>query len=126
MDIRNWSKARSKTVVQFGRLRHAEPEYPLNPPLKEQASTSSKGSIWKGKWKKFLKDKKKMFKSSVHHHHVHGAPYDEFSYAQNFDQGLAWDDGEPDGLTRSFSVRFADSRRFNIRKELISGVTFED
>ena len=32
------------------------------------------------------------------------APYDAYSYAQNFDDGEAW--VEPNNLSRSFSVRF--------------------
>lgn len=32
--------------------------------------------------------------------------YDEYTYSQNFDEGLVWD--EVDSISRSFSVRFAD------------------
>lgn len=41
-------------------------------------------------------------------------PYDVYTYSQNFDQGFARD--EPDNLSRSFSVRFADPSRIFLRK----------
>jgi len=41
---------------------------------------------------------------------VHVPGYDPYTYAQNFDQGLMWDD-EADILARSFSMRFAAPTR---------------
>lgn len=54
------------------------------------------------KLKKEKKKKKKLFESAS----PFQVPYDQYTYSQNFDQGTALD--EPDNLSRSFSVRFAD------------------
>lgn len=52
--------------------------------------------------------------STVHPSEVHLPGYDPHTYAQNFDQGLMWDD-EPDSLSRSFSMRFAAPTTFKKR-----------
>ena len=64
-------------------------------------------------WIKFKKEKKKLFVSSATLH----VPYDPYTYSQNFDQGNALD--EPDNLSRSFSVRFADPSRILIKKPVV-------
>ncbi|KAF8025562.1 hypothetical protein BT93_F2411 [Corymbia citriodora subsp. variegata] len=43
------------------------------------------------------------------------APYDPFTYAQNFDQGQTWAD--PDNLSRTFSARFAVPSRILVETE---------
>ena len=48
--------------------------------------------------------------SAAHNAQVHVPGYDPYTYAQNFDQGLMWND-EPDSLARSFSMRFAAPTR---------------
>jgi len=50
---------------------------------------------------KIKKEKNRLFRSASFQ-----VPYDQHTYSQNFDQGTAID--EPDNLSRSFSVRFAD------------------
>lgn len=63
--------------------------------------SSVKGSIWTQLWRKFKKDKKRMFHCSKSMRFN----YDPHSYSQNFDQGSVCAD--PDDLCRSFSARFA-------------------
>ncbi|XP_052199323.1 uncharacterized protein LOC127806221 [Diospyros lotus] len=76
------------------------------------AAAGPRRAGWKWLWRKFLKEKRKIFgSSSVHAEQLR---YDEFTYSQNFDQGSMLD--EPDCLSRSFSVRFADPSRIFIRK----------
>ncbi|KVI11611.1 Protein kinase, catalytic domain-containing protein [Cynara cardunculus var. scolymus] len=62
-------------------------------------------SVWKVLWKKLKRENTRFMvrSSSVH---VHQVPYDEHTYAQNFDQGLEC--RSPDILSRSFSVRYTD------------------
>ena len=61
---------------------------------------------------KLKKEKKKLFESAT----PFQVPYDPYTYSQNFDQGTALD--EPDNLSRSFSVRFADPSRVLVKKEV--------
>ncbi|KAJ9167798.1 hypothetical protein P3X46_019391 [Hevea brasiliensis] len=68
---------------------------------------------WKVLWMKLKKEKKKLFESSSGPLQV-PPYYDEYSYLQNFDQGSGKD--EPENLSRSFSVRFADPSRDSRRK----------
>ncbi|KAL3631868.1 hypothetical protein CASFOL_024852 [Castilleja foliolosa] len=58
----------------------------------------SKAPVWTQLWRKLIKRDKKGSNSMRF-------TYDEYSYSQNFDQGLVWAD--PDDLSRSFSARFA-------------------
>lgn len=67
---------------------------------------------WKLLWMKLKKEKRKIFESD-HPVQPH-VPYNPYTYSQNFDQGFAWD--EPDNLSRSFSMRFADPSSVFIRK----------
>ncbi|KAL2479732.1 Uncharacterized protein Adt_32698 [Abeliophyllum distichum] len=96
MDIQTWRNSRSKTI-HIGRSYDKLENQPTR-------STTTK-QIWKVLWRKLLKDKKKKPVCSVHVN----VPYDAYTYSQNFDQGLTWD--EPDHLSRSFSVRFANSQK---------------
>lgn len=66
---------------------------------------------WKVLWLKFKKEKRKMFESAAASSQV---AYDPYTYSQNFDQGFAWD--EPDNVSRSFSVRFADPSKIFLKK----------
>ncbi|PSS01869.1 5-methyltetrahydropteroyltriglutamate--homocysteine methyltransferase [Actinidia chinensis var. chinensis] len=97
MDPKNWCSSGTRTI----RLGRAYAN------LNDLAITgASRTPRWKLLWKKLLREKRKMMmveSSSSAHVRV---PYDEHTYAQNFDEGLMWDD-EPDSLSRSFSVRFA-------------------
>ncbi|GFP88883.1 hypothetical protein PHJA_001032000 [Phtheirospermum japonicum] len=61
-----------------------------------------KAPIWTQLWRKLIKREKK---SIFHCSKSMRFTYDEYSYSQNFDQGLVWAD--PDDLSRSFSARFA-------------------
>lgn len=67
---------------------------------------------WKVLWMKFIKKEKlrKIFESPATG--IPQVPYDPYTYSQNFDQGSLGD--EPDNLSRSFSVRFADPSRLLI------------
>lgn len=77
----------------------------------EEAGASSKSfSKWKVMWMKLIKEKNKMFQRSVDNQQQQ-PPYDEYNYSQNFDQGSIADSDEPDILSRSFSVRFANPSR---------------
>ncbi|KAI3786890.1 hypothetical protein L1987_40946 [Smallanthus sonchifolius] len=84
-----------------------------DPPRVVKPSTDPTGpiqSMWKTLWKKLKKEKKKFMvrSTSMHVHHV---GYDEYTYMQNFDQGLQWNsESEPDVLSRSFSVRYTNRR----------------
>ncbi|KAL8208721.1 hypothetical protein R6Q57_008133 [Mikania cordata] len=97
MDIKKWL---NKTI---------KPDIGYNQPRSDNEPTDSFRSTWKTLWKKLKREKKKMMvrSTSMHVHHV---PYDEHTYMQNFDQGMQWNDLEPDILSRSFSVRFTDRR----------------
>ncbi|KAL5576416.1 hypothetical protein UlMin_018115 [Ulmus minor] len=66
-----------------------------------ETGSNSKMSKWKLLWIKIKKEKRKIFDCSTPVH----APYDPYTYSQNFDQGSMWAD--PDNLSRSFSARFA-------------------
>ncbi|XP_047331840.1 glucan endo-1,3-beta-glucosidase, basic isoform-like [Impatiens glandulifera] len=79
------------------------------------------GRTWKIMWRKLMREKRRMFD---HHgsrksncRRKFKVPYDEFTYKQNFDQGLAGciynnidqdQDLERDIMSRSFSIRYAD------------------
>ncbi|KAI3495872.1 hypothetical protein L1887_38218 [Cichorium endivia] len=68
-------------------------------------STVSSRSVWKVIWKKLTREKKK-FLMRLPSKHVH-VSYDEYNYAQNFDQGSEWRN-EIDILSRSFSVQYTN------------------
>ncbi|GMH13675.1 hypothetical protein Nepgr_015516 [Nepenthes gracilis] len=80
--------------------------------------SSSSKPRWKVMWGRLVKEgKRKIFDS-----HSQGADqlsyyYDPYSYSQNFDQGLMWD--EPDCLSRSFSMRFADPSTAFLKKVVV-------
>lgn len=99
MNINKW---RNKTIKPDRDTHHAA-----------KSKTDPRGSIrsmWKTLWKKLKKEKKNMVvrSTSMHVHHV---GYDEYTYMQNFDQGLNWNsESEPDILSRSFSARYTERR----------------
>lgn len=73
------------------------------------SATRSSKFRWKMLWMKLKKEKKRLFESTSSP--LQQVPYDPFTYSQNFEQGTVFD--EPDYLSRSFSVRFADPCKFN-------------
>ncbi|KAI3694789.1 hypothetical protein L1987_77770 [Smallanthus sonchifolius] len=85
-----------------------------DPPRVSKPATGPTGpmqSMWKTLLKRLKREKKKFIvrSSSMHVHHV---GYDEYTYMQNFDQGLQWDsESEPNALSRSFSARYTSFRR---------------
>ncbi|CAJ1936944.1 unnamed protein product [Sphenostylis stenocarpa] len=94
MDIKGWRNS-GKRTIHLGKCHNG---------IEHLQSLSSIGTTklrWKLLWMKIKKEKKKLFESAPFQ-----VPYDEHTYSQNFDQGTALD--EPDNLSRSFSVRFAD------------------
>ncbi|KAF3660042.1 hypothetical protein BC332_24468 [Capsicum chinense] len=113
MDVKNWYRSFStrRKSVQLGRNDQDDNIEGVKESISK--SRGSKSSIWKVLWKKLSKEKKKKknglrleFSRSVH---VQAPRYDEFTYAQNFDDGFNLD--EPDHLFKSFSVRYADSSK---------------
>ncbi|XP_062208355.1 uncharacterized protein LOC133909822 [Phragmites australis] len=63
----------------------------------------------RGLWRRIMREKKRILLCTTGCLPMaaapHREPYDEYSYAQNFDDGEAW--VEPENLSRSFSARFA-------------------
>ena len=105
MDIRNWCNSGCKTVC-LGRGYHEIGT------LNSSSTTGSNKQKWKVLWMKFKKEKRKIFDSDPVQ-----VPYDPYTYSQNFDQGFAWD--EPDNLSRSFSMRFADPSGVFLREAAV-------
>ncbi|XP_061343827.1 uncharacterized protein LOC133289840 [Gastrolobium bilobum] len=83
------------------------------------SATGSPKLRWKMLWMKLKKEKKKLFVCAS----PLQVPYDPYTYSQNFDQGTALE--EPENLSRSFSVRFADPSRVLVKKEVLKGKTKE-
>ncbi|BAT72816.1 hypothetical protein LR48_Vigan11g082000 [Vigna angularis] len=94
MDIKGWRNS-GKRAIHLGRC-HREIEH-----VHSLSATVAPKLRWKLLWMKIKKEKKRLFQSASFQ-----VPYDQHTYSQNFDQGTALD--EPDNLSRSFSVRFAD------------------
>ncbi|KAL6627312.1 hypothetical protein ACP70R_031038 [Stipagrostis hirtigluma subsp. patula] len=72
-----------------------------------QARPSARTRL-RGLWRRILREKKRILLCTtgcVPAPALAREPYDEYSYAQNFDDGEAW--VEPENLSRSFSARFA-------------------
>ncbi|XP_062182505.1 uncharacterized protein LOC133886724 [Phragmites australis] len=63
----------------------------------------------RGLWRRIMREKRRILLCTTGCVPAalppHREPYDEYSYAQNFDDGEAW--VEPENLSRSFSARFA-------------------
>ncbi|XP_073226409.1 uncharacterized protein [Cicer arietinum] len=97
MDIKSECNS-SKRIIQLGRCC-----YDIEHKNSLSATRSSK-LRWKMLWMKLKKEKKKLFECASST--LQQVPYDPYTYSQNFDQGTVFD--EPDNLSRSFSVRFAD------------------
>ncbi|KAK6944995.1 hypothetical protein RJ641_026097 [Dillenia turbinata] len=106
MDAGNWKAQRSKMV----RLGQGYEEVVA---MEFQQSVESNTPVWKVWWRKLLREKRRLFEPQVGV--AFQVPYDPQSYELNFDQGLMLD--EPDSLSRSFSVRFADPSRIFHKKE---------
>ncbi|EOY30832.1 Uncharacterized protein TCM_037906 [Theobroma cacao] len=102
MDLRNWCNSGCKTGC-LGLVYHE-----IEPVNSSSTTTGSNKLKWKVLWMKFKKEKRKICESPAQ------VPYDPYTYSQNFDQGFAWDD--PDNLSRSFSMRFADPSSVFLRK----------
>lgn len=97
MNIKKW---RSKTIKLD---RGYDPLVSVNSATEP---TAKKQSVWKALWKKMKKEKRSLMVRSTSVH-VHQVPYDEYTYMQNFDQGLEQNSElEPEILTRSFSARY--------------------
>ncbi|RYR67897.1 hypothetical protein Ahy_A03g014353 [Arachis hypogaea] len=114
MDAKCWRNSSSRRSIQLGRSSYSEIE-----DIRSLSGTRSSKLRWKILWMKLKKEKKKLFEcaSATTPFQV---PYDSYTYSQNFDQGTAALD-EPDILSRSFSVRFADpSRLVLVKKGLVS------
>ncbi|KAH7850321.1 hypothetical protein Vadar_030996 [Vaccinium darrowii] len=118
MEIKNWRRNFGTRSTRLGRGY-----YQLQAAAETSAAATTGGGsrwrpVWKFLWRKLLKEKRKMMieYSSNSVHLKGGVPnYDEYTYSQNFDKGLVWD--EPDSLSKSFSVRFADPTRIFIFKK---------
>ncbi|RDX70941.1 FRIGIDA-like protein 4a, partial [Mucuna pruriens] len=107
MDIKSWRDSGRRTI-QLGKC-HNE--------IVHVNSVSAIGTTklrWKLLWMKLKKEKKKLFESAS----PLQVPYDQYTYSQNFDQGISLD--EPDNLSRSFSVRFADPSGVLVKKKSLS------
>ncbi|XAR53321.1 hypothetical protein NMG60_11021842 [Bertholletia excelsa] len=89
MDVRNWCSSGYEELEQV--------KFPVAP--------RSRRPMWKVLWTKLMNEKRKMSEPPV----PVKAPYDEYSYSQNFDQGMVMD--EADVISRTFSVRFSDPSR---------------
>jgi len=94
MDIKAWRNSSKRTTIHLGKCHEIEHAHSLS------AIVTTK-LRWKLLWMKIKREKKRLFESASFQ-----VPYDQHTYSQNFDQGTALD--EPDNLSRSFSVRFAD------------------
>ncbi|KAL6848054.1 hypothetical protein ACP4OV_022182 [Aristida adscensionis] len=86
----------------------------LGGPYSAAAAASHRSSArarLRGLWRRILREKRRILLCTTGCVPAPPAsalarePYDEYSYAQNFDDGEAW--VEPDNLSRSFSARFA-------------------
>ncbi|KAJ1437951.1 hypothetical protein SESBI_03378 [Sesbania bispinosa] len=107
MDIKCWRNSSGRTI-QLGRFCD-ETEH-----TNSLSATRSSKLRWKMLWMKLKKEKKKLFECASPLQQV---PYDPYTYSQNFDQGNAHD--EPDNLSRSFSVRFADPCRVLVKTKAV-------
>lgn len=98
MEIKVWNRQKSgRETIKLGRsYTQRGKDHDRSKPMK-----------WTTFWKKFTRERKKIFSSSV----AFQVSYDPDEYSQNFDQGTGW--AEPDNLSRSFSARFADPSRRN-------------
>ncbi|CAN4096361.1 unnamed protein product [Withania somnifera] len=118
MDVKNWYisfRTRSGSV-RLGRNHNHDDTEGVEESISE--SRGRKSSIWKALWKKLSKENKEKkkghrleFSRSIH---VQVPHYDEFTYSQNFDDGLNRD--EPDHFFKSFSVRYADPSKLILLK----------
>ncbi|KAL2321254.1 hypothetical protein Fmac_030223 [Flemingia macrophylla] len=106
MDIRNCCHSCKRAIIQSGRCCCNKTE---------NANCVSSKMRWKVLWMKLKKEKKKLFESAS----PLQVPYDPYTYSKNFDQRTAKD--EPDNLSRSFCIRFADpsTSRVLVKKTVV-------
>ncbi|CAL5327749.1 hypothetical protein CsSME_00007540 [Camellia sinensis var. sinensis] len=114
MDLATWCGSGNQQMSCCSRSSSKNDYYSFMPfynfPL-----NGSKLPIWSLLWKKIKKEKKKIFDYSTT---TIRFTYDPNTYAQNFDEGLTWEDS--DEVSRSFSARFAvPSRIFHKSKALM-------
>ncbi|PKI50788.1 hypothetical protein CRG98_028783 [Punica granatum] len=116
MDIRSWCNSGASETIQLGHGSHGrgKDSDSLGSLASSSSSPRSKKLQWKELWLKLKRERKRMFELGSFEGHIHG-PYDLYTYKQNFDHGIALE--EPENLSRSFSVRFANSSRFLLRKK---------
>ncbi|GMH03290.1 hypothetical protein Nepgr_005129 [Nepenthes gracilis] len=111
MDRRSLCCCSGRRAVQLGR------PYDDFETVELTVGGSSVMPRWKVMWRRVLMKGKRRFSESPVQAGQAGYYYDPYSYAQNFDQGLAWD--EPDCLSRSFSMRFADPSTAFLEKVVV-------
>ncbi|KAK7271288.1 hypothetical protein RJT34_27067 [Clitoria ternatea] len=114
MDIKNCCHSSKRNINELGRCS-GEIEHE-----KRYSAIGSSKMRWKVLWMKLKKEKKKLFEAaSSSSSSPLQVPYNPYTYSQNFDQGTAKD--EPDNLSRSFSVRFADpsTSRVLVKKRVV-------
>lgn len=84
-------------------VKHERVPDRLGSKIREPSKSSN--SVWKVIWKKIRRERKKIL-MRLPSKHVR-VSYDEYDYAQNFDQGSEWRN-EIDILSRSFSVQYTN------------------
>lgn len=119
MDIRSWCNSGASESIRLGRCPHRRRDgaggCSGNSGSNSPASSGLKKLSWKQLWMKLKRERRRiMLESGSFEGHVHG-PYDFHNYSQNFDHGIASE--EPENLSRSFSVRFANPSRIFVRKK---------
>ncbi|KAI4379425.1 hypothetical protein MLD38_005727 [Melastoma candidum] len=105
MDLCSCCGSGSRSSSDTIRLGGHQPSYSSSSSATSSSSIvpsgrSRKPVKWRGIWMRLLKEKR----GSTDQPQV--PSYDSYTYSQNFDQGAARD--EPENISRSFSVRFAD------------------
>ncbi|CAL5439814.1 unnamed protein product [Camellia sinensis] len=124
MHIGGWFSSGKRPTVRCQSFREtSETEYdrflPVSLPV-----TGSKVPIWIMMWRKIKKpnkNKRMIKKKSFEHSTTMKFSYDPNTYSQNFEEGSIWDDLD-DGLSRSFSARFAVPSRIFQKSEGIDGL----
>ncbi|KAL3745008.1 hypothetical protein ACJRO7_014162 [Eucalyptus globulus] len=123
MDLRSWCKCNwgcsdgeTAHLGRSGGTSSSAPSTPL-PPRPPAPSGSSPGKQrWRELWTRLKKERGGRMPSQAAAEAL--VPYDFDNYLQNFDQGIAWD--EPENLSRSFSVRFADPASRGFAKKRVA------
>ncbi|CAL9168655.1 unnamed protein product, partial [Musa hybrid cultivar] len=114
LNVGDWCGSRRRTAG-FARMPDGEYDDECAPLARHSARSSA--TRLRGLWRRIMKEKRRIFNPAS------PAPmaYDPHTYAQNFDEGSAWE--EPEDLSRSFSARFAVPSRVlqRIRLPMTSG-----